>query len=275
MVMNRIDRIFNNLRAAGAKGLMPYVTAGDPDLETTGSLLEAAARAGACVCELGFAFSDPIADGPVIAASMSYALDRGVRPGQVLDMVAQRRDRIMDMGLVAMVSYTLVHRLGATSFISDAAAAGIDGFIFPDLPLEQSEKIRDLIAAQGLIFSMLIAPTTPLDRAEKIARASSGFVYLLARAGITGEQKEISSDLPSRIERLRDVTDLPISVGFGISDADQVRQVVRYADAAIVGSALMRRVAEYRDQGSPIIVDRIGQFFADLTQGLHNETTIS
>lgn len=273
MVMNRIDRIFNNMRAAEAKGLMPYVTAGDPNLETTGSLLETAAGAGACVCELGFAFSDPIADGPVIAASMSYALDHGVRPNQVLDMVAQRRDRIAGMGLVAMASYTLVHRLGATSFISDAAAAGIDGFIFPDLPLEQSAKIRDLIMAQGLIFSMLIAPTTPMDRAEEIAQASSGFVYLLARAGITGEQKEISSDLPSRIDRLRDVTDLPISVGFGISDADQVRQVVRHADAAIVGSALMRRVAEYRDQDSPIIINKIGQFFADLAQGLQNETT--
>ena len=274
MAMNRIDRVFQDLRAAGEKGLMPYVTAGDPDLETTGSLLEAAAPAGACVCELGIAFSDPIADGPVIAASMSHALDRGVRPAQVLDMVAQRRDRFADLGLVAMVSYTLVHRLGAASFVRDAAGAGIDGFIFPDLPLEQSAPLRDLIAAQGLIFSMLIAPTTPLDRAEKIARASSGFVYLLARAGITGERKEISSDLPTRIDRLRAVTDLPIGVGFGISDADQVRQVVRHADAAIVGSAVMRRVAEYRDQGSVVVVDRVGQFFADLAQGLHNPTPI-
>lgn len=265
--MNRIDRIFQELRSSGRKALMPFLTAGDPDLATTGRLLQSIEQAGAHVCELGVAFSDPIADGPVIQASMAHALDGGIRPQHVLDMVAGLRSKL-SIGIVAMVSYSIVHRLGDKHFIADAKSAGLDGFIFPDLPLDESDRARDMAAEHGLTCSMLISPTTPMDRAARIARASTGFVYLLARAGITGEQKSLAADLPEQIKRLAAVTDVPIAVGFGISQRSHIEQVVRYADAAIVGSAIMRRIAEHRDAGSDAIVGEVGRFVRDLAGGL-------
>ena len=267
MVMNRIDAIFKDLRTRSAQALMPFITAGDPDLAVTAALLKTMESAGAQICELGIPFSDPIADGPVIQASMAYALEHGTRPIDVLQMVAEHRSDLK-MGLVAMVSYSIVHRLGKTSFIRDAKAAGIDGFLIPDLPLDESEVTRDRVRAEGLVCGMFVAPTTPQDRAERIARASSGFVYLLAQSGLTGERTAVPEYLPEQIRRLRTVTDLPIAVGFGISDRDQVRQVVSIADAAIVGSAIVRRVAGARDGGSDAVVSQVHDFVSDLIKGL-------
>lgn len=249
---------------------MPFLTAGDPDLDTTAQLLDAMQQAGASISELGFPFSDPIADGPVIQDSMTLALNRGCRPSQILEMVAANRAKL-NIGLVAMVTYTIVHRLGPEKFIRDAAAAGIDGFILPDLPLEESEPVRRLASQAGLIVSLLIAPHTPMDRAARIAKASSGFVYLMARAGVTGERGSLPTELADRIASLRQVTDLPIAVGFGISDAQQVRQVVQLADAAIVGSAIVRRIAENRSLASGNrreLVAKVGSFARELAQGL-------
>ncbi len=265
--MNRIDAIFTRLAKDNAKALMPYLTMGDPDLKTSGKLLLAAQEAGASICELGFPFSDPIADGPVIQASMSYVLDQGLNVVDILQSVADVREQL-EIGLVAMVSYSIVHRLGDEAFIADAVGAGIDGFIFPDLPLEESDKARDLVQKNGAILSFLIAPTTPPKRAEQIAAASSGFVYLLARAGITGEQASLPPDLTDRIEVLRQATDLPITVGFGVSTAQQVSDVVAAADAAIVGSALVRRIADVREQGSDAVVSHLGSFMQELATGL-------
>jgi tryptophan synthase alpha chain len=267
MPMNRVDRTFATLRARGAKALMPFITAGDPDLPTTEALLPALERAGAQVCELGVPFSDPLADGPVIQASMTHALEHGVRPTDILAMAARLRDRL-SLCLVMMVSYSIVHRLAPPRFIHDAQVAGIDGFIVPDLPLEEAAELRDRLGAEGLVFSMLIAPTTPPARAERIARACTGFVYLLARAGVTGEQQDLAGDLAGRVGRLRQVTDLPIAVGFGIADRRQVRAVVESADAAIVGSAIMRRVAAARGAGSAAVLREVEQFVADLAAGL-------
>lgn len=261
---NRIDTIFKELRGRDAKALMPFVTAGDPDLSTTAGLLEAAQRAGASICEVGIPFSDPIADGPVIQASMSRALDAGVRVGRVFDTVAQVRPKV-DLGLVAMVSYSIVHRMGLEAFVAQAKEAGFDGFIFPDLPLEESGPARQAVAEAGLILSMLIAPTTPIERAEQIAAASTGFVYVVSRPGITGARSELPPELPDRLTRLRQVTDLPMTVGFGISTADQVRQVVSVADAAIVGSALVERVAQ---AGPDTAVADAEKMMAELVSGL-------
>ncbi|MEM7627261.1 MAG: tryptophan synthase subunit alpha [Planctomycetota bacterium] len=243
MAENRINTIFAGLRGRGGKALMPFVTAGDPELGATAGLLEAAERAGASICEVGIPFSDPIADGPVIQASMSRALDAGVRVSQVFDTIADVRPKV-GLGLVAMVSYSIVHRMGLEAFVEHAKDAGFDGFIFPDLPLEESDPARAAVADADMILSMLIAPTTPIERAERIAAASTGFVYVVSRPGITGARSELPVELPARLERLRGVTDLPMAVGFGISTADQVRQVVSVADAAIVGSALVDRVAQ-------------------------------
>ena len=265
--MNRIDQIFADLRARHARAIMPYVTAGDPDLETTAQMLHAMQRAGASIVELGIPFSDPIADGPVIQASMTHALSKGVRPGAILDMVARERSRL-SIGLVAMVSYSIVHKIGPKAYLKNAKDAGIDGVIFPDLPVEEADEALAAAKDANVIFSMLIAPTTPIERAERIARACTGFIYVLARAGITGERSELPLDLGARIERLKQVTNLPITVGFGVSTAQQVRQVVQVADAAIVGSAIMRRVADHRAQGNAKVVSEVESFVADLATGL-------
>jgi len=273
--MNRIDQIFSDLRGRGAKALMPFLTAGDPDIATTGEMLLAIQDAGASICELGFAFSDPIADGPVIQASMSYALDQGVQIEQVMQVVAQKRKQL-SIGLVAMVSYSIVHRIGPKMFMDQCSEAGFDGFIFPDLPVEESGPVRDLAGEREMTCSFLIAPTTPIERAEQIARACTGFVYVLSRSGLTGERKELPVELPQRLDRLRQVTDLPLAVGFGVSSADQVRQVVQTADAAIVGSAIMRRIAAFRDEQPSgdrgQLTEEIGRFVGELAGGLASQS---
>ena len=264
MARNRVNTIFEGLRGRGGKALMPFLTAGDPDLDTTAALVRAAQDAGASVCEIGIPFSDPIADGPVIQASMGRALDAGVRVEAVFEAVARVRSGV-ELGLVAMVSYSIVHRVGLEAFVGRARDAGFDGFIFPDLPLEESGPARAAAAEAGLILSMLIAPTTPLDRAQQIARASTGFVYVVSRPGITGARRELPPELPARLEDLRAVTDLPLAVGFGVSSAQQVRQVVEVADAAIVGSALVGRVAGAEPGRA---ADAGAAFIAELARGL-------
>jgi len=266
--MNRIDRIFTGLRRAGRTALMPYLTAGDPDVATTGRLIDAAADAGAAIIEVGVPFSDPVADGPVIEASMTHALAHGVKVEQVFAMVAQARERHPDLGLVAMLSYSIAHRMGLAAFVERAARAGFDGLLFPDLPLEESADAVKASRDAGLIHSALIAPTTGEDRARRIAETCTGFVYVLSRAGITGERADLPPELRRRVELLRGVTDLPIAVGFGISTAAQVREVTTVADAAIVGSAVMRRVAEHRVKGPDAVVSVAGTFMAELASGL-------
>ncbi len=265
--MNRIDDIFAALRREKRKALMPFLTAGDPDLATTAALLPVLQKCGASIVELGFPFSDPIADGPVIQASMAHALSQGLRAEQVLEMAASRRGAL-SLGLVAMVSYSIVHRLGVASFVARARRCGIDGLIVPDVVIEESAGLRGAAADAGLTCSFLISPTTPEERAAAIARACSGFVYVLARAGLTGERRELPTDLTPRIERLRRATPLPIAVGFGVSNAQQVAEVVSVADAAIVGSAIMRRVAQVRDQGSDVVVSQVGAMVSELAGGL-------
>lgn len=249
---------------------MPFVTAGDPDLGTTARLIERAAEAGASVCEIGIPFSDPIADGPVIQASMTRALNRGVRVPAILEMIRTVREKV-DIGLVAMVSYSIVNRIGDDRFMADAKAAGFDGFIFPDLPLEESAEVVEKVKNAEMICSMLISPTTPIERAQAIAKQCTGFIYLLSRAGITGERASLPPDLGQRVRKILEVTDLPVAVGFGISNAEQVREVVRLADAAIVGSAVMRRVEQYTEQSDADhnkLVEKVGRFMNELAGGL-------
>ncbi|MEM1109569.1 MAG: tryptophan synthase subunit alpha [Planctomycetota bacterium] len=267
MEANRIDTIFADLRASGGKALMPFITAGDPDLSTSIKLLHAAQEAGASICEVGIPFSDPIADGPVIQASMSRALDEGLRVEDVFAAVAEARPSL-SIGLIAMVSYSIVHRMGLDAFISQAKAAGFDGFIFPDLPLAESGPARAAVAEAGLILSMLIAPTTPIERAEQIAAASTGFVYVVSRPGITGAREALPPELPERLTRLRGVTDLPMAVGFGISTAEQVRDVVSVADAAIVGSALVAKIHDHAQKSADSAVEAVSENVSDLATGL-------
>lgn len=243
--MSRIDDIFRDLRAGGRKGLIPYVCAGHPAGVTIVQTLRAVHQAGARIVEVGFPFSDPIADGPVIAAAMHEALGRGCSPRRVFEEIADaRRDpALADLGLVGMVSVSIVWRLGIEQVIASAIRSGLDGFIFPDLPADEDDDLVGRVRDAGLTASLLIAPTTPPARAQRIAHMSSGFVYLLARAGITGESTA-PPEIADRVRMLRNVTDLPVACGFGISSAAHVRSVVTHADAAIVGTALVRSMDE-------------------------------
>lgn len=236
---------------------MPFVCGGYPTVESTAGAIGALARAGASVIEVGIPFSDPIADGPTIAAAMHEALVAGVTPRDVMSAVERARSGPgAGVGVVAMVSVSIVGRIGAKRFVSDAASAGFDGFIFPDAPLEESDELIGLARESGLVASLLVAPTTAPERAARIAAASSGFVYLMARVGITGDAPGTaidSSGVGRRVGELRRATDLPIACGFGISTPEQVQAVVGDtaggADAAIVGSALVKRMGRAAAEG--------------------------
>lgn len=242
--MSRIDAAVRQCRTEKRPALFPFICAGHPRPGATAELIPALASAGAPVIEVGIPFSDPIADGPVIAAAMHEALALGATPDTALDDIrAARADT--SSAVVAMVSYSIVRKATEDAYVAACAAAGVDGLIVPDLPLEESASLRAAAARAGLACTLLIAPTTPPDRAEAIARASTGFVYMIARAGITGEQADLDADaLARRADHLRRVTNLPLACGFGISTPDQVREVLRHVDAAIVGSALVRRLAQ-------------------------------
>ncbi|UCD73900.1 MAG: tryptophan synthase subunit alpha [Phycisphaerales bacterium] len=260
--MSRIDDIFTRLRANGGTALMPFITAGFPSLEATERSLPALANAGAHIVELGIPFSDPIADGPVIAASMHEALMAGITPAKVFDIVRNTRDHL-SIGIIAMVSFSIIRRLGVERFINEAAAAGFDGLIVPDIDLEQAAEASQLAGANDLSFSLLIAPTTPDERIAEVVSLCRGFVYVLARVGITGEQSAPPQQIAHRVRQIRGHTDMPLAVGFGISTAEHVAAVTQSADAAIVGSALVRRMGEAADP-----VAAAGQFVGELASGL-------
>ncbi|MDX2117261.1 MAG: tryptophan synthase subunit alpha [Planctomycetota bacterium] len=269
--MPRISDQFASLRSRNAKGLIPYVCGGHPRPGTLAAVLPALEAAGATFIEVGIPFSDPIADGPVIAAAMHTALQRGSSPASTLAEIAQARPHVT-VPLIAMVSVSIVHRMsggvqgGPARFVGMAKDAGIDGFIFPDAPLSESGELLKAANDAGLTASLLIAPTTTPQRAEEIMKASTGFVYLLARSGITGERQD-APDIGPRVAQLRRYSDLPIACGFGISSADHVRAVNQHADAAIVGSALVRRMSE-ADANAQDPVQAAADFCRQLSGGL-------
>lgn len=239
--MSRIDRIFADLHAKGAKALMPFVVAGDPSLDALAPTLQSLQAGGASIAEIGIPFSDPIADGPVIAEAMHRALQRGVTPAAVMQVVRGARASLR-MGLVAMVSVSIVDRCGGAAFIEQLADAGFDGIIVPDADLDAVAPLLQGAERRDIAFAMLIAPTSSDARIERLVRASRGFVYLLARAGITGERSD-APEVADLVKRVRARTTLPLAVGFGISTAAHVKAVVQHADAAIVGSSLVKRLA--------------------------------
>lgn len=268
-VGNRIDRVFAGLRERGENGLMPFVCGGWPSTDATAETLVRLSAAGASVIEVGIPFSDPIADGPVIASAMHNALEAGVTTSAVLDAAASVRGEV-GCGLVAMVSVSIVERHGAGAFADRLAQAGFDGVILPDVPLEECERLAGPMRGAGLTVSLLVAPTTPAERAKRVAAACSGFVYLLARTGITGETGGgVGSGIAGRVGVVRGATELPIACGFGIGSAADVRKVVREggADAAIVGSALVKRMSESAGRGEDAATAAEG-FVRELLEGL-------
>lgn len=241
--MNPIDDLFRRLRAENRRAFMPFVTAGDPDLAFTRDLLPAVAEAGANLIEVGFPFSDPIADGPVIQASYTRALTPGLKLADVFAATAAVAARPgWGTPMVAMASYSLVYKRGPEAFIAAARAAGLSGAVVPDLPVEEAADLSKLAADRDFKLVLLVTPTTSPERAEKVVKACGGFVYVVSVVGITGERDRLPTQLRDMLARLRTMTDLPLCVGFGVSRPDHVRELKELADGVIVGSALVKKL---------------------------------
>src|SRR5438477_11009300 len=214
--MSRLDTLFSDLRQSGRKAFMPFVTAGDPDLDFTADVIRELDRRGCSMCEVGIPYSDPIADGPVIQASYTRALAKKIKLRDILQMLG-RVSRDVTMPLVTMVSYAIVYRHGLKAYVADAKAAGVAGAIVPDLLVEESAELAEICKAADFSLIQLVTPTTPRDRAVRIAKSSTGFLYYVSVTGITGERTELPPSLTENVAWLRTQTDLPICIGFGIS----------------------------------------------------------
>ena len=265
---NRLVKTFAELRAAGKKTVLPFLTAGYPDLEATAAMLTDIESRGARICELGVPFSDPIADGPTIQASYTDALAGGVTSEKIFDMVRAYRAGGGRMALVAMVSFSIVFRHGPEQYLDSAREAGFDGVIVPDLPLDEAGAMEDLTAARGLCNILLISPTTPPARRIEIARHCSGFIYFMSVAGITGERSALPAETISAVAELREHTETPVCVGFGISSPEMVQTVCEAADGAIVGSAIVHRITDAKDSPREQLVSHVGQFVGELLEPL-------
>jgi tryptophan synthase alpha chain len=227
------------------------------------AVLAALDQAGASLCELGVPYSDPIADGPVIQASYTRALAAGLTLEGVF-AAASRAAARCSMPILAMASYSLIYRRGIDRFVADAVAAGLAGFVVPDLPLEESDDLDVACRAAGLALVRLVTPTTPPDRAAAIAKKSTGFLYCVSVAGVTGARTDLPAGLVDRVRWLKTQTDVPILVGFGISSPEQARAVAQVADGVIVGSALVRLVAASHDKPRDALLADVGRFVTDL-----------
>jgi tryptophan synthase alpha chain len=250
--MTAISSVFKTLRAQGSPALIPFITAGDPDLETTAAALELLDRSGADIIELGVPYADPLADGPVIQSAATRALQRGTRLDQVLEMVSATAPRLK-APIVLFTYYNPVLNRGIQPFIKQIAAAGVSGLVVPDLPIEEASDLLQVAASYELDLILLVAPTSSSERIEMIAQQSQGFVYLVSVTGVTGMRTQIQDRVKDLVVELRRVTDKPIALGFGISQPEQAHQAMLWgADAVIVGSAFVNRLAD-PSQGLPAV----------------------
>jgi tryptophan synthase alpha chain len=252
--MSRLAAAFARLRADRRPGLVTYTTAGDPDLARSGDVLLALDRAGADVLEVGVPFSDPLADGPVIQRATERALAAGANLRGVLDLVERLRPRIAAPIVIFSYANPLV-RMGIEAFARRAAAAGVDGVLALDLPIEEADDFRAMLSAAGIDTIFLLSPTTTDARIKKAAALGSGFLYGISRLGVTGARTEVASGAAAMVSRIRAHTSLPVALGFGISRPEHVAEIGSYADAAVVGSSLVSVVAEYGQ--SPELVPQV------------------
>jgi len=240
---SEIAEAFARCRAERRAAFIPYLTAGDPDLATTGRLLHALVAGGADLIELGVPFSDPIADGPVNQRAAARALAAGATLGGILRLVAEERDRL-GVPVVLFTYYNPVFRRGIESFAEEAAESGVDGVLCVDLPPEEAAELRAALVGRGIDCIFLLAPTSDRSRVRRVAAAATGFVYYVSRTGVTGARDELPPELLRDARRLRRRLKLPLAVGFGISTPEQAAAVGRVADGVVVGSALVRKVEE-------------------------------
>ena len=263
--MNRIVEKFAALKSAGKKGLVVYIGAGDPNLDATRKLALAFDKSGVDVLELGVPFSDPLADGLVNQLAAQRGLESGTTPPKLLETIAAIRQQ-SQIPIVLYIYFNLIHKVGLEKFIADAAKAGVDGLLVLDLPPEESDNYEALMKQAGLCHIYLVAPTTPEDRMEFIVKRGSGFIYYISREGVTGMQTSVATNLASQVAKIRAHTNLPIAVGFGISNPAQAKAVAAEADGCVVGSAVVNQIAEHGQ--SPELVAKVGAFVKSLADAV-------
>ena len=264
--MNRIDQKFQQLRQQGARAFMPYLCAGDPTPELTAKLLLTLEAAGADIIELGVPFSDPIADGPTIQRASERALAHSISLQQILEIVRSLREQT-EIPIALMSYYNPIFRMGEEAFCKAAQEAGVDGLIVPDLPPEQAQRLLAVAPRYNLATIFLVAPTSPPERMQLIASVSTGFIYCVSLTGVTGARAMLSDEIAPMITELRNHTDKPISVGFGVSTPEQAKQVADIADGVIVGSAIVNVIEENMDDESKLLT-AVKQFASDLAAGV-------
>ena len=267
---SRLSRRFEQVRASGRGALVTFITAGDPNPSASADLLQRLPAAGADIIEVGMPFSDPMADGPSIQAASQRALASGMTLARTLAMVSDFRANDSDTPLVLMGYFNPIYRYGPTRFVEDALSAGVDGLIIVDLPPEEDQELCHPALTAGLHWIRLITPTTDDDRMNTVLKNTSGFVYYVSIAGITGTRAAATDSIESATKRIRGKTSLPIAVGFGIRTRAQVREIIQVADAAVVGSALIDRIAEgiAKQHTDDVIVESVTNLVSDLAKGL-------
>jgi len=263
--MGRIEERFKALKEEGRKAFVVYLTAGDPDLEATEKLIPALEAAGVDIIEIGVPFSDPTADGPIIQAASQRALKQGTTLEKILAMIASLR-RTSGIPIVLFGYYNPILSYGTEKFAADAAASGVNGLLVVDLPPEEADELRRYTDPVGLDFITLIAPTTDPKRARNILRGATGFVYFISVTGVTGTAVPRTEDIRCDLERIKRMTTLPIAVGFGISTPEQAAAIAPLADGVVVGSALVRLIAE--KGGSGDLIPAVSSFAAKIRQAI-------
>jgi tryptophan synthase alpha chain len=269
--MNRIDTAFAQLQAEHRSALIAFLTVGDPDLETTRELMRVAVESGADLLELGVPFSDPTADGPVLQRSLDIGLRQGASLTKAFELIADFR-RESSVPVVLYGYYNPIFHYGLERFAADARTAGVDGILVVDLPPDEAGELLRWTRPAGIHFVCLLAPTSGPERIRKVLRHAAGFVYYVSVTGVTGAKPMQADEVRPVIERLRGETKLPIGVGFGISTPEQAEAVARFADAAVVGSAIMRVVDAHR--GRPGLVHEVGSFISSLKEGVRRSAGI-
>ncbi len=261
---HRIDRTFRALKETGKKGFIAYISAGDPSLAATVELALAFEKCGVDVLELGLPFSDPLADGIVNQLAAQRALETGTTAAGVLDCVRTIRER-SELPIVLYTYMNPIYTMGFARFFERAAEAGVDGVLLLDLPPDEDVLDAEFARTSGIQKIRLIAPTTPPDRMRKIAAQAEGFIYYVSRVGVTGEQSKVSSSIGGDVAKIREVSDLPVAIGFGISTPEQAREVAGSGDAVVVGSAIVKQIAKHGSD--PDMVERVAGFVRPLVEG--------
>jgi tryptophan synthase alpha chain len=269
--MSRIETTFAALKQRSETALIPFVTAGDPNLNVTAEIILTLVEAGADLIELGVPFSDPMADGPTIQASSERALASGTTLSGVLQLVSEVRKK-SEVPLILMGYYNPIFCYGAERFALDAAAAGVDGLLLVDLPPEEITEISTVMHEAGIALITLLAPTTPPERMQRLAAAAEGYLYYVSMTGVTGVQKISPEDIRVAVEELKGMTTIPVGVGFGISTAEEAQAVGAFADGVIVGSALVKIIAE--NGNSAELLPKVAKFVRELKGGLTSLTSV-